>query len=77
MPKVFLLLLPLFAGCAVGGMQPVTPDHPASPAAVEAPLRERSDTLALPSSEEAAAADRGRKASAAGTPSGGGGHAHH
>lgn len=47
-PLLALLASTLFAGCAAPPEAPVTTEHPAHPAAAEAPVAAASGTLALP-----------------------------
>ena len=49
---VALLATTLFAGCAAPPEEPLTNDHPANPAAAEAPPAPASETLARPSRED-------------------------
>ena len=57
MRKTILLVLVLLAGCTAGmELPPLSPSHPASPDAAEAPLRVP-ETLQLPNETAAATSD--------------------
>jgi len=75
MPKLFLFVLPVLVGCAAGAsLQPLPPDHPASPEAAEAPVTSTSDTLRV----EQPTGMEGKTRAEEPTPGAqGGGHAHH
>jgi len=77
--KLLLIPLVLSVGCTAGSsLPPLTPAHPASPEAAEAPLPAPSQTLALPEWPPAA---RPKQPVGEAMPDGhgarGGGHAHH